>query len=119
MFDNMIAVEHFDWYKDRANRGLSNNFLVSSDSAKNLCIHSWVRFERLNKDAVQDKIKKAILKDRMVAVSYHKENDFKDCYELYVSVESALEIIEDENLFVFKFRVLPEHVSNEYKMFSV
>ena len=119
MFDNMIAVEYVDSVMERANRGLSNNYLVSSDSAKNLCIHSWLRFERLNKDAVQDKIKNAILKDRMVAVSYHKENDFKDCYERYVSVERAIELIENENLFVFKFYVLSKAVSDEYRMFSV
>lgn len=119
MFDNMIAVEHFDWFKERANRGLSNNYLVSKDQAKNLCIHSWCHFERLDKEKVQEEIKEAKLKDRMIAVSYHKEDDLKDCYELYVSVESALEIVEDKKLFVFKFRVLPEHISNEYKIFSV
>ena len=54
MFDNMIAVEHFDWFKERANRGLSNNYLVSKDQAKNLCIHSWCHFERLDKEKVQE-----------------------------------------------------------------
>ena len=116
MFGNMIAVEHFDWFKEREKKGLSNNFLVSIEAAKSICIHSWVKFDRLTKAAVVAQIKEATSKDRMIAVSYHKDGEHKDCFELYVSLGRAIELIEDESLFVFKFRVLSKSVTDEYKM---
>ena len=116
MFENMIAVEHFDWFKDREKNGLSNNFLISIETAKSICIHSWVKFDQLTKSAVAAQIKEATLKDRMIAVSYHKKSELKDCFELYVSLGGAIELIEDKSLFVFKFRVLSKSVTDEYKM---
>lgn len=118
LFENMVAIEHFDWFKEREKRGQSNNFLVSNKQAAGMCIHSWVIFERLNKEALQKEIKEAQSKDRMIAVSYHKENEFNDCYEHYVSLSRAIELVEDESLFVFKFRVLSQAVSEEYSMFG-
>lgn len=116
MFDNMVAIENRDYFGKRGKQGLSNNFLVSLDSAKMLCINSWTKLVRLNKDSVAARIKQADLKGRMIAISYHKSSELSDCYEHYTSLERAIELIEDESLFVFKFRVLSDAVTAEYKM---
>lgn len=118
MFEKMIAVEHFDWFKERENQGVSNNNLVHESVANNLCIHSWVKFNRLNKELVSKEINEANLKNRLIAISYHKESEFHDAYENYVSVERAIELIENENLFVFKFIVLSKRISDEYNLHS-
>ena len=115
-FENLVAVEYQDYFKEREKRGVSNNFLVSREQAKVMNIHSWFVFERLNKEAVEKQIKKADRENLRIAVSYHKEDDHKDCYEVYACLERAIEMVEDESLFVFKFRVLSKEVTDEYDM---
>lgn len=115
-FENLVAVENHGYFKEREKRGVSNNFLVSREQAKGMNIHSWFVFERLNKEAVEKQIKKANRENLRIAVSYHKEDELNDCYEVYACLERAIEMIEDESLFVFKFRVLSKEVSDEYDM---
>lgn len=115
-FENLVAVENQDYFKEREKRGVSNNFLVSPERAAILNIHEWIVFERLNKEAVEKQIKEAGLRNRRIAVSYHKEDELKDCYEVYACLERAIEMVEDESLFVFKFRVLSKEVSDDYDM---
>lgn len=114
--ENMIAIENVCIF----NRQVTNH-LVTEQVAKNMNPISWTSFDRLTKKDVSEKIKTCRLKDRYVGVTFfEKDNDTNkyECYERYVSVDRAIELIEDTNLFIFKFNMLSESVSQEYKMYS-
>lgn len=114
--ENMIAIENVCIF----NRQVTNH-LVSEQAAKNMNPMAWTSFERLSKADVLDKIQVCRLKDRFVCVTFfEQDNDTNkyECYERYVSLDRAIELIEDTNLFVFKFNMLSESVTQEYKMYS-
>lgn len=119
----LVAMERIYFPNGILGRGeVVNRLMYVADDYKHSFNSAWACYDRIEKgsEKVSHIVNCARAMSRMIKIEYFasmKDGDM-DAYELYVSIERAIEIVANDENFVYKFELLSREVSNEYSMIA-